>query len=244
MRLNQAADVQIYGYARISTPKQNIDRQIRNIRDAYPAAHIVQEVYTGTKTAGRKEWGKLHKLVAQEVAAGKEVLIVFDSVSRMSRNADEGFALYEELYKLGVNLVFLKEPHINTETYKQAVQASIPLTGTDLDFLLDGVNKYLLALAKRQIKLAFDQSEKEVTDLHKRTAEGIMTAKLNGKQVGRVSGKKYPTKKEKAAKEAILKNSKDFNGTNTDAEVIAITGISRNTFYKYKAELKKAHGEI
>ena len=48
-----------YGYCRISTPKQNIDRQERNILEVYPAAHIVKEVYTGTKTTGRKEWNKL-----------------------------------------------------------------------------------------------------------------------------------------------------------------------------------------
>ena len=31
----------IYGYCRISTAKQSIDRQIRNIKAAYPTAHIV-----------------------------------------------------------------------------------------------------------------------------------------------------------------------------------------------------------
>ncbi len=39
----------IYGYCRISTDKQNIDRQIRNIQKAYPKAKIKQEIYTGTK---------------------------------------------------------------------------------------------------------------------------------------------------------------------------------------------------
>jgi len=47
-------------------------------------------------------------------------------------------------------------------------------------------------------------------------------------------------KKAAAAKEIILRNSKDFNGTNTDSEVIRIAGISRNSYYKYKAELKAA----
>ncbi|WP_462404573.1 recombinase family protein [Enterocloster bolteae] len=42
--------------------------------------------------------------------------IIFHSFSRMSRNAEEGFSLYEELFTKGVNLVFLKEPHINTDT--------------------------------------------------------------------------------------------------------------------------------
>ena len=67
----------------------------------------------------------------------------------------------------------------------------------------------------------------------------MKTAKLNGKQVGRTTGKKYVTKKEKIAKEIILKNSRDFNGTNTDPEVIKIAGISRNSYYKYKTELKQ-----
>lgn len=201
-----------YGYCRISTPKQNISRQERNILEVYPAAHIVKEVYTGTKTTGRKEWNKLYKLVKQEAAAGKEITIIFDSVSRMSRNADEGFQLYEELFNLGISLVFLKEPHINTDTYKNAINVDIQMTGTNADILLKAVKEYLMQLAKEQIRIAFEQAEKEVLDLHQRTSEGIKTAKLNGKQIGRIKGNKYTTKKETAAKEIILKNSKDFNG--------------------------------
>lgn len=229
-----------YGYCRISTPKQNIDRQERNILEIYPTAHIVKEVYTGTKTEGRKEWNKLYKVVKQEAAAGKKITIIFDSVSRMSRNADDGFMLYEELFNLGIDLVFLKEPHINTDTYKNAINVDIQMTGTNADILLKAVKEYLMQLAKEQIRIAFEQAEKEVLDLHQRTSEGIKTAKLNGKQIGRVKGNKYTTKKETVAKEIILKNSKDFNGTNTDSEVIKIAGISRNSYYKYKAELKAA----
>ena len=231
-----------YGYCRISTPKQNIDRQERNILERYPSAHIVKEVYTGTKTEGRKEWGKLYKLIKQEAAKGREVTVIFDSVSRMSRNADEGFKLYEELFSLGITLIFLKEPHINTDTYKNAMQNQVAMVGSNVDFILEGINKYLLSLAKEQIRIAFDQAEKEVMDLRQRTSEGIKTAKLNGKQVGRIKGNKYTTKKESAAKEIILKNSKDFNGANTDSEVIKIAGISRNSYYKYKAALKAEAG--
>ena len=35
-----------YGYARISTPKQNIERQVRNILAAHPKAHIIREIFT------------------------------------------------------------------------------------------------------------------------------------------------------------------------------------------------------
>lgn len=95
----------VFGYCRISTTKQSIDRQIRNIRAEYPAAIIIQEAYTGTKM-DRPQWQRLLK----RVKAGDT--IVFDSVSRMSRDAEEGFQIYEELFAKGVDLVFLKEHHI------------------------------------------------------------------------------------------------------------------------------------
>lgn len=222
-----------YGYCRISTKQQSIERQIRNIKEVYPTVTIVQEVYTGTNIYNRKELNKLLKVVKTGDT------IVFDSVSRMSRNAEEGFKLYEQLYNRGVNLVFLKEPHINTDTYKQALTNNVPLTGTNVDFILEGINKYLMALAKEQIKLAFGQAEKEVKDLQQRTKEGINTARLNGKQIGQVKGSKLTTKKSISAKEQIQKYSKDFNGTLNDTDTMKLVGISRVTYYKYKKELKK-----
>lgn len=221
----------VYGYCRISTKKQSIERQVRNIKTSYPNAVIVQETYTGTKIAGRDKWNTLVK----KVKAGDT--IVFDSVSRMSRNAEEGFCLYEELYNRGVELVFLKEPHINTATYKQAMDSNIKFTGTNVDFILEGINKYLLSLAKEQIKLAFEQAEKEVKDLQQRTKEGIETARLEGKQIGQVKGAKLVTKKSIQAKEKIKKYSKDFYGTLNDVEVMKIVNLSRNTYYKYKREI-------
>lgn len=223
----------IYGYTRISRAKQSIDRQIRNIKAAYPTATIIEEVFTRT-SLNRKEWQKLFN----KVKAGDT--IIFDSVSRMSGNAEEGFNAYQELYNRGVELVFLKEPHINTATYKKALENNVELTGTSVDYILEGVNKYLMALAKEQIILAFEQSEKEVTDLHQRTKEGIETARLNGKQIGQPKGTKLTTKKSLAAKEVIVKHSKDFNGTLSDDDCMKLAGISRNSYYKYKKELKEA----
>lgn len=220
-----------YGYCRKSQQKQNIERQVRNIKAAYPEAVIVQESYTGT-TIDRKEWSKLFKRVKEGDT------IIFDSVSRMSRNAEDGFAAYEDLYNRGVNLVFLKEPHINTDTFKSAIKKAVPMTGTSVDFILEGVNKYLLALAKEQIILAFGQAEKEVADLRQRTKEGLETARLNGKQIGLKEGAKLTTKKSIEAKEIIRKHSKDFRGTLADTEVIKLAGLARNTYYKYKRELK------
>lgn len=220
-----------YGYCRISTKKQSIERQVRNIKAKYPDAIMVKEVYTGTKFTGCKEFERILKIVEKGDA------IIFDSVSRMSRNAEEGFNLYEKLYRKGITLVFLKEPHINTDTYKQAIATEIPKTGTNVDYILEGINKYLLSLAKEQIRLAFDQSEKEVKELQQRTREGMETARLNGKQIGQVSGRKLVTKKSIEAKEIIKKYNKTFGGPLDNEETMKLAGISKTSFYKYKREI-------
>ena len=221
-----------YGYVRVSTPKQNIERQIRNIQMVCPEAVIIKEIYTRTRFYGRKEWNRLMKQVRPNDT------IYFDSVSRMSGNEEEGFQLYEELYRKDINLVFLKEPHINTETYKNALESQISMTGTTVDYILEGVNKYLLALAKEQIRLAFLQSEKEVLDLRQRTKEGIETARLSGKQIGLKAGTRLITQKSIEAKQLIQKHNKSFGGSLSNEETWKLCGISKMTFYKYKEELR------
>lgn len=230
--------MKVYGYCRISTNKQNIERQERNIKAAFPDAVIIREAYSGTKVEGRKAFENLRS----KAECGDT--IVFDSVSRMSRNAVEGFKIYKELYERGVELVFLKEPQINTSTYKNAQQQSVAEvnTGDDAtDALINAVTQavslYVIRLAEKQILLAFEQAEKEVADLHQRTREGIETARLAGKQIGMVQGKKLNVKKAAAAKEAIRKNSKDFDGTLNDKDAIVLVGVARNTYFKYKKEL-------
>ena len=209
-----------------------MERQIRNIQKEYPEAVIIKEVYTGTKFQGRKELNKLIK----KLKAGDT--IVFDSVSRMSRNAEEGFQVYQDLYEKGIELIFLKEHHIDTITYKSAINNGIPLTGTNVDYILEGVNKYLLSLAKKQIRLAFLQSQKEVMDLRQRTKEGMETARMNNKQIGLVPGTKLITKKSIECKKQIQKYSRDFDGMLSDKECIQLIGIARGTYYKYKREIK------
>ena len=235
----------LYGYCRISTQKQSIERQIRNILAEYPTAEIKQEVFTGTKLYGREVWNDLYKKLKQGDT------IVFDSVSRMSRNATEGYNLYMELFNKGINLVFLKEHYIDTEVYKKSIR-QINLTGEDVDDILIGVNKYLFKLAEKQIKIAFQQSEKEVNDLRQRTKEGLCTAKENGIHLGQKQGAKLNVKKSVPIKEIIKKKSKDFGGHCSDIDVMSILAnstvkiiqngntvevsakLSRNTYYKYK----------
>ena len=229
----------IYAYCRVSTKRQALIRQVKNITKEYPKAIFYKEYYTGT-SMNRPEWNRLMSVVKSGST------IVFDSVSRMSRNCNQGFEDYKQLYELGVNLVFLKEPYINTDVFRASAERMINLTVTTGNEAVDAyfkgnielINKLLFELAEQQIKLAFEQSEKEVLDLHDRISEGLDAAKDRGVKLGLPKGSKVETKKAKRCKEIIRKHSMSFEGTLTDKEVMELCHCCENSYYKYKAEIR------
>jgi len=228
----------IYLYARVSTTKQSIDRQIRNGLALYPNAVIITEKYTGTKIDDRRE---LQKLLMRVKAGDK---IVCDSVSRLSREADAGFDLYKRLYEMGVELEFIKEPHINTSTYKKSIEKQFSKVSTGeaitdnlINGIMENVKTYMMELAEVQVKYAFAVAQKETDDLHIRTKEGLETARLNGKTLGGVKGKSLNVTKKEPAKETIRKHSKVFGGMLDDTECMKLANVSRPTYYKYKKEI-------
>ena len=135
---------------------------------------------------GYKDFERVIKQ-AKENKGNKQYKLVFDSASRMSRDSKGGCELYEDLFNHNVAIEFIKEPYINTEVYKQALDNQIKLqikTGNDatdtlMEEIIKALNKYTISLAKEQIKKVFDQAEKELQDIHQRTAEGIETARIN-----------------------------------------------------------------
>lgn len=238
----------IYGYARVSTKTQRLDRQVRNIEEfckEKKITHIYKEKYTGTKT-NRPQFQKLLAVIKPTDT------IIFDSVSRMSRNAEEGYELYMELMNKGIDLIFIKEPHINTTYYKQMQSKKVEIastgkksTDTLIQAILDAITDFQNEETKEKIRIAFEQAEKEVQDLHVRISEGIKTTqrinatlpKEQRKQIGQKKGSTFVTKKSIDMKENIRKMSKDFDGNMKDTEILKILSISRNTYYKYKKEL-------
>lgn len=228
----------VYGYARVSTVKQKLERQIDNIKTAFPSAVIVTDKYTG-KSIDRPAFTRLIKTLKPGDT------VVFDSASRMSRNAEEGIKLYFDLYERGITLIFLKERHIDTDSYKQALEtAGINIGETDgtaegdlISGIVEAINKFMRAKASQDITKAFEAAQKEVDEKSQSTKEGIAQARLKGKTIGREQGRTYETKKSIEMKAKIEKMSKDFGGKMTDKEIIETLGIARNSYYKYKREL-------
>ena len=234
--------------------KQSLQRQIDNITRQYPEAIIIDEKYTGTTTDRPKFTKLVNKLEAGDT-------IIFDEVSRMSRNASEGIELYTQLFDEGVNMIFIKEPYLNSDAYRKQLDIQIDkmTANTDskalngfFDSLFQALHSLIIGLASEQIENAFKTAEQEVTYLHKRTSEGVQASKNryykeeaegipHEKNLpGRPTGYKYIHKNKAERMERIKELSKDFNGKNTDKEIIQILGIARNTYYSYKKELLEA----
>ena len=236
------AEKMIVGYARVSTPKQKLRRQIDNLKAAYPDIVVICEVFTGS-TDNRPKWKKLMR----QCKAGMVSKLVFDEVSRFSRNAEEAIVEYKELYNLGIELEFLKEPHINSKIYRDASERKIEIVTEGMDeetaqlinTVIGGLNDYLLSVAEKQIYLAFEHAQKERELLSQRTSEGLKKAKLMGSKVGRQPGQKLVTKKSKRAKRIIRKHFKLFGGELTATQCYTIAQITKSTFYRYLQEMRE-----
>ena len=233
---------QIIGYARVSTPTQKLSRQIDNLKQAYPDIVIIQETYSG-KTQNRPKWQKL----LRQCRAGNVSKLVFDEVSRFSRNAEEAIKEYKELYELGIELEFIKEPHINSEVYRQASQRQINVDTSAMDAdtahllntVIEGLNDYLLAVAEKQIRLAFERAQAERELLSKRTSEGLKQAKLMGSKVGRQKGEKLETRKKKRAVKIIRQHYKLLGGELTATQCFLLCQVTKSTFYRYINEMRE-----
>lgn len=227
-----------YGYVRVSTIQQKTQRQIENIRSFDAGAIIYEEKQSGKDIENRAVFRKL----LDKVKPGDS--IIFDEVSRMSRNADEGFRLYMELMEKGISLIFLKEHHIDTAEYKRRTQnhmARVSSNSEKMDNLINGilglVEEFERENLKDNIRLAFEQAEHEREFLIKRVKEG---KSRSDKHQGRPAGSRN-LKSDKAdhVKKVIMEQSKDFDGKFSDAKIMReyLYGIARNTYYKYKKEI-------
>lgn len=97
----------VFGYARVSTEQQNLDRQLDALH-AYGVDMIFNEKMTGTK----RERPELNKLLDRMTGGDT---IVIESLSRLGRSTKDLIELTELFEKNGVNLISLKE-QIDTKT--------------------------------------------------------------------------------------------------------------------------------
>lgn len=98
----------IFGYARVSTLDQNLDRQLDALKSA-KVDEIIQEKMTGTK-ADRPQLNKLLDKLRQG-----DTIIIAD-LTRLSRSTKDLFKLVEVIEQKGANIKSLKESWLDTTT--------------------------------------------------------------------------------------------------------------------------------
>ena len=70
----------------------------------------------------------------------------------------------------------------------------------------------------------------------------VFSATRNGNRVGVKEGTRIITKKSLETKKIIEARSREFNGNETDESILKDLNISRNTYFKYKKELRAEKG--
>ena len=132
----------VFGYARVSTEQQNLDRQI-DMLEKYGVDFIYNEKMTGTK----RNRPELEKLL-ERLTEGDTVVV--ESLSRLGRSTKDLIWLMETFNTKGVNLVSLKESiDTTTSTGKLLFTLMSALAQFERDVLADRTREGLAAARAR-----------------------------------------------------------------------------------------------
>lgn len=206
----------IYGYARVSSREQNLDRQITALLDTgVEERNIFKEKKSGKNFQDREEYQKLLNILN----VGDTVILT--ELDRLGRNMQEIEKEYQRLVVgRGCHLKFIKEDFLSTTS------------SGDNPLFKDVVQPILLKLMGYMA-----QQEREKTLQRQRDAYNNMEKDAKGRLItkaGKVIGRqaRYETLKEDEKK--LIKDW--INGKISCLRVSKILTISRPTLYKIKRE--------
>ena len=231
----------IYGYARVSTATQGRDGNSLEEQTAALEKYGCQEIITEAFSGKTMERPKFQSLL-ERLQEGDTLVVC--KLDRFARTAIEGVQTVRELFEKGINLVFLKERHIDTDEFKRRTQRHIERITTQdnkIDNLINGilelVEQFERENLKDNIRIAFERAEQERTLMIQRITTGKSVSQT---KQGRPKGSlNKESEKTEDVKKIIFELSKDFKGQFSDAKIMReYLHIARNTYYKYKAELK------
>ncbi|MEK5102806.1 recombinase family protein [Cytobacillus sp. FSL M8-0252] len=143
-----------YGYARVSTVDQNLDRQI-NILTEYGCEKIIKEKFTGT-IKDRKGLHQLFDVIRQ----GDSVVV--ESISRLGRKTLDILNIIQQLEEMGVQFISLKENmDTRTSTGKAMFQMMCVIAELERNLIAERVKEGLEASKRRGKTLGRPKLDKE-----------------------------------------------------------------------------------
>jgi DNA invertase Pin-like site-specific DNA recombinase len=158
----------IFGYMRVSTTEQNLQRQEEELLKYVPKENIISDMKSG-KDFDREGWKQLDRQLR------KDDTLIIKELDRIGRNKTQIKEELQKLQKKGVKVVILNIP-----TTKMLLDNSIQNT-----LIIDMINNIL-------IEVLSTIAEEERIKIKSRQAEGIAIAKKLGKKTGREPTKITP----------------------------------------------------
>lgn len=149
----------IYGYARVSTKEQNLDRQI----NALIEYGVQRENIKTDKESGKDFDRPMYQLLKNDILREGDTLVIKE-LDRLGRNMEQTKEEWAYLEKQGISIVVIDTPVINTAGK------------SDLERKL---------ISNIMLELLSYVAEKERLKIKQRQLEGIENAKQKGKHLGR-----------------------------------------------------------
>ncbi len=220
----------VYFYMRISTKEerevQRFNRQEKDLQKyaetndfQFDEHNIYKEDRSGKNFTDRLEWQKL------EANLHENDTIVFKDLSRFTREAENGYKKYMDLFEKGVNLVFLDNKTVSTDYIKELLSVA------EKQSLIAKIS--LENTVKLLLYVELDRAEQERLILQKRINDGIAASdKKSGRKKGQID--KMTPELEKDLKIYLQ------DRTVSQTEIMTKHHICRNTLKKYAKMIKSA----
>lgn len=204
-----------YGYGRVSSTDQNLDRQIEELKEAGLNERYIYCDKVSGKNFDRPSYNLLVGTEHSAPLLREGDLLIFTSLDRMGRNYEEIKTEWRRLtLDLKVDIRILDMPLLDTRTENVSV---------DKRFICNLIFEVLSYFA-----------EKERAHIRKQQRKGIDTARKRGKRLGRPKIN-YPENWDE-----IYKSWQD--GKIKAKEAMALSGLKAGTFYNLVKQYESEKG--
>jgi len=210
-----------FGYMRISTKeeqgKQKFLRQEVALHryaqeNSFEYITTESEDVSGKSFTNRKAWNKIERLVQSGDT------IVFKDISRFTRETENGYKKYMELFDRGIELIFIDNPTVSTPYIRRMLDIAKE-QNMIAKITLENTVKLLLMVE-------LDRVEQERKILVKRIKDGIQAS---SKTSGRPKGKLDKMSDELKTDIELFLNDRNIK----QIDLMKKHNISRNTLKKY-----------
>lgn len=194
-----------YGYARVSSTDQNLERQLHMLREYISDDRYIITDKASGKDFNRKGYNSLVGTAETAPMLHSGDLLIITSLDRLGRNYKEIRDQWQHItYDLDVDIKVLDMPLLDTSQGNDSL---------DRRFIVDLVLQILSYTA-----------EKERENIRKRQRQGIEAAKASGKYLGRPKAN-FPENWENIYNEWK-------SGSISAVKAMQLLGMKKTTFYK------------